>query len=174
MGEALDEILSFSMDVSDEETKEPFSVQSHKDIVISCCWLHIKVRSWGPFVFDNCYTVFVAGACKRIVCDITRLRRSVFLLRSLLHHNLHTSTLTLNLNQCWTCPAVVTFSFPCVLQCACQLLAVIFEKNTVKPEHMSMATLLDEKTLKLVAETACKVILQCRHQVLHCCIYSSF
>lgn len=54
MGEALDEILSFSMDVSDEETKEPFSVQSHKDIVISCCWLHIKVRSWDPFVFDNC------------------------------------------------------------------------------------------------------------------------
>ena len=44
MGEALDEILSLSLAESDEETKEPFSVQSHKDIVISCCWLQIKVR----------------------------------------------------------------------------------------------------------------------------------
>lgn len=52
------------------------------------------------------------------------------------------------------------------LQCACQLLSVIFEKNTVKLEHMSGATLLDDETLKLVAETARKVILQCRHQVL--------
>lgn len=31
---------------------------------------------------------------------------------------------------------------------------------------MSGATLLDDETLKLVAETARKVILQCRHQVL--------
>ena len=54
IGQALDEILALSMDASDEETKEPFPVQSHKDIVISCCWLHIKVRAWGPFVFDNC------------------------------------------------------------------------------------------------------------------------
>ena len=89
MGEALDEILSLSMDVGDEETKEHFSFQSHKDIVISCCWLHIKVRSWGHFVFDSCYTVSVAVACKRI----TRLRRSVVLLRSLLRHNLHTKTI---------------------------------------------------------------------------------
>ena len=54
IGQALDEILSFSVDVGDEETKEHFSsVQAHKDIVISCCWLRIKVRSWGAFVFDN-------------------------------------------------------------------------------------------------------------------------
>ena len=44
IGVALDEILSLSMDVSDEETKEPFPVQSHRDIVISCCWLNIKVH----------------------------------------------------------------------------------------------------------------------------------
>ena len=53
MGQALDEILSF-LEVGDEETKEDFSVQAHKDIVISCCWLRIKVRCWGIFVFANC------------------------------------------------------------------------------------------------------------------------
>lgn len=58
IGVALDEILSLSMDVSDEETKEPFPVQSHREIVISCCWLNIKVRSWCPFVC----TVFEAVA----------------------------------------------------------------------------------------------------------------
>ncbi len=44
IGEALDEILSLSMTDRDEGT-ELFSVQSHKDTVISCCWLNIKVRS---------------------------------------------------------------------------------------------------------------------------------
>ena len=134
IGVALDEILSLSMDVSDEETKEPFPVHSHRDIVISCCWLNIKVRSWCPFV----WTVFEAVACNRMFCVMTYTHF----------------------------PWVVTFSRPCFLQCACQLLAVIFETNTAKLELMSMSTLLDEETLKLVAETACKVILQCRHQVL--------
>lgn len=44
IGEALDEISSLS--INEVETKEPFSVQSHKDVVISCCWLHIKVRAF--------------------------------------------------------------------------------------------------------------------------------
>ena len=52
MGEAFDEILSFSIAEGGEETKEVFSVQSHKDAVISCCWLHIKARV--SFVFDCC------------------------------------------------------------------------------------------------------------------------
>jgi len=75
IGQALDEILSFSMDVSDEETKEPFSVQSHKDIVISCCWLHIKVSSWGPFVFDNC-TLYskIPSASKSLVIRANRVK----------------------------------------------------------------------------------------------------
>lgn len=56
MGEALDEILSLSVAEGGEETKEVFSVQSHKDVVISCCWLHIKARV--SFVFDCCrYTL---------------------------------------------------------------------------------------------------------------------
>ena len=68
IGQALDEILSFSMDVSDEETKEPFPVQSHKDIVISCCWLHIKVRSWDSFTFDSCTLYWKEpSACKSFV-----------------------------------------------------------------------------------------------------------
>ena len=62
------------------------------------------------------------------------------------------------------------FHFTCFLQCACQLLAVVFEKNTVKLEHMSVTVLLDDETLKLVAETARKVILQCRHQVRLCSV----
>ena len=42
IGEALEEILSSSMvHLTDVETEE---LQSHKDAVISCCWLHIKVR----------------------------------------------------------------------------------------------------------------------------------
>ena len=48
IGQALDEILSFSADVGEEETEEHFSsVQAHKDVVIACCWLRIKVRSWA-------------------------------------------------------------------------------------------------------------------------------
>ncbi|KAJ7360154.1 hypothetical protein OS493_018142 [Desmophyllum pertusum] len=94
IGEALDEISSLS--INEVETKEPFSVQSHKDVVISCCWLHIKY--------------------------------------------------------------------------ACHLLAVIFEKTTIQLGYTSMPTLLDEETLTRIAETAWKVIIQCRHQgvVQHC------
>lgn len=39
IGQALEEILSLSeMDVETED------VHSSKDAVVSCCWLHIKVR----------------------------------------------------------------------------------------------------------------------------------
>lgn len=44
IGEALDEIVSLSMTNNDEEMNEVFSVDSHKDMVISCCWLNIKVH----------------------------------------------------------------------------------------------------------------------------------
>ena len=43
IGEALDEIVSLSMTHDDEGIKEIFPVHTHKDMVISCCWLNIKV-----------------------------------------------------------------------------------------------------------------------------------
>lgn len=96
IGEALDEIVSLSMTHDDEGIKEIFPVHTHKDMVISCCWLNIK--------------------------------------------------------------------------CACHLLAVIFEKTTTQLKHLPAIQLLREETLRKVAETIWKVIMQCRHQgvVQHC------
>lgn len=50
-------------------------------------------------------------------------------------------------------------------QCACHLLAVVFEKTTTQLKHLPAIQLLREETLRKVAETIWKVIMQCRHQV---------
>ncbi|PFX19384.1 Thyroid adenoma-associated protein-like [Stylophora pistillata] len=96
IGEALDEIVSLSMTDDDEGSEKMYSVDIHKDMVISCCWLNIK--------------------------------------------------------------------------CACHLLAVIFEKTITQLKHLPAIQLLREETLRNVAETTWKVIMQCRHQgvVQHC------
>ena len=50
IGEALDEIVSLSMTDDDEGSEKMYSVDIHKDMVISCCWLNIKVlHSLVPF-----------------------------------------------------------------------------------------------------------------------------
>ena len=63
-----------------------------------------------------------------------------------------------------------------LLQCACHLLAAIFERTSVQRDHMPMTRVVNDETLKLVAETTWKVIIQCRHQVLRflCVINQSF